>query len=93
MRDWNNDGKIDGKDYIMDQYIFEETSKEEGNTYYSGAGHSNGGVVLKGTVIVIIVILLLALVLGVAVPGAVWGFFGKVILVVGFFTLLGKIFS
>lgn len=35
MRDWNNDGKIDSKDYAMDQYIFEETCKEEVNTYYN----------------------------------------------------------
>ena len=92
MRDWNHDGKIDNKDRAMDYHIFEETNKTNGNSYYGGTGRSGGSGVLKGTVITIVVLILLAFVLGVGIPGAVWGFFGKVILVVGFFTLLGKIF-
>ena len=93
MRDWNHDGKIDSKDQMMDYYIFEETNKDAGNPYCGGTGRSGGGGVLKGTVITIIVLILLAFVLGVGVPATVWGFFAKVILVVGFFTVLGKIFK
>ena len=90
MRDWNKDGKIDRKDQMMDYYIFEQTEKDSDH-YQCGGGRSGGGV-LKGTIIVIIVILLLAFILGVEVPAAVWGFFVKVILVVAFFTVLGKLF-
>lgn len=93
MRDWNHDGKIDRKDQMMDYHIFEETNKDSGNSYYSGKSHGGGCGVLGGTVIVILVILFLAFTLGVGVPAAVWGFFAKVILVVGFFTVLGKLFK
>lgn len=55
-------------------------------------GGSPGGV-FKGVVIIIVVIVGLALLLGVGIPGAVWGFFGKLILFFGFFTLLDKIFK
>lgn len=54
------------------------------------SGGSSGGI-FKFVLIVIAVIIVLALLLGVSIPGAVWGFFGKIILVVGFFTLLSKL--
>lgn len=30
MRDWNNDGKVDSKDYAMDQYILRKPVKRKG---------------------------------------------------------------
>ena len=45
---------------------------------------------LKFVAIVIAVIIVLPLLLGVAIPRVVWGLFGKVLLVVGFFTFLGS---
>ena len=58
-----------------------------------GGGFSGGcsGEVFKFVLIVIVVIIVSELLLGVGIPGVVWGFFGKIILVVGFFTLLGKL--
>lgn len=91
MRDWNHDGKIDKKDQMMDYHIFEETCKNDSSYYVRNSG--SGGGVFKGTAIVIIVLIVLALVLGVGVPGEVLGFFATVLLVVGWFTLLGKLFK
>ena len=54
------------------------------------SGGSSGGI-FKFVLIAIAVIIVLALLLGVGIPGAVWGFFGKIILVVGFFTLLSQL--
>ena len=87
MNDWNHDGKIDMKDRMTDYYVFEESCKDSSNYHIGGTG----GGVFKGTVILIAAIIVLALVLGVGIPGAVWGFFAKVILVVGFFTVLSKL--
>ena len=49
------------------------------------------GEIFKFVVGAVVVIIILALLLGVGIPGAMWGFFAKVILVVGFFTLLGSL--
>lgn len=63
--------------------------------YMNSGGDCGGGgfsgEVFKFVLIAIAVIIVLALLLGVGIPGAVWGFFGKIILVVGFFTLLSKL--
>jgi hypothetical protein len=86
MKDWNNDGKIDNKDQMMDYLIFEESCNENTNAHTG----SSGGGVFKVTLIFIVILILLALILGVGVPGEVLGFFIKVLLIVGFFTLLSR---
>ncbi len=58
-----------------------------------GGGYSGGcfSGIFKFVLIAIVIFVVLALLLGVAIPGAVWELFGKIILVVGFFTLLSKL--
>ena len=87
MKDWNHDGKIDKRDQMLDYQLFEECCRESGNVSVGGSG----GSVFSGTLVVIAVLIVLAVVLGVGIPAAVWGFFIKVILVVGFFTVLSKL--
>lgn len=78
-------------DYWDDDYIrYSYHSVEEGENGSNFSGGNPGGV-FKFAVSVIVVLIALALLLGVGIPGAVWSFFGKVILVVGFFTLLAQI--
>ena len=78
---WDND-------FIRHSYHFGEEGQSGSN--FSGG---NPGGVFKFVVNIIIVLIVLALLLGVGMPGAVWSFFGKIILVVGFFALLDKLFG
>ena len=85
MTDWNNDGKTDWQD----AYIFNEIINESENhsTYRSPSGSSSGGGFFAVVVGICIGILFLALLLGVAIPGAVITFFFKIILFAGFIAL------
>ena len=76
-------------DFLKDDYWeYMNSGGECGGGGFSG---SCSGIIFKYVLIMIAVIIVLALLLGVGIPGAVWGFFGKIILVVGFFTLLSKL--
>lgn len=79
---------MNDNDYWDDDYFITHYGLNDGGGNCPG-GCSGG--VFKFTIIVIGVIIILALLLGVGIPGAVWGFFGKVILLVGFFAFLGSI--
>lgn len=74
-----------GKD---DYWQYMNSGGDCGGCGFSGGG---SGEIFKFVLIAITVIIVFALLLGVGIPGAVWGFFGKIILVVGFFTLFSKL--
>lgn len=96
MFDLNNDGKIDSFERAA-EFDFMESLEETDSSvgYCSGrSSTSRGGMrAFKVTVGICVGFVLLAVLLGVEVSGAVIGFFFKIILVVGFFTLLGKLFT
>lgn len=74
-------------DDFWEYMMYSETNND--NDVNSSWGCS--GEIFKFVVGAVAVIIILALLLGVGISGAVWGFFAKVILVVGFFTLLGSL--
>ena len=89
MHDWNHNGKIDDEDRMMDYHIFEETS----NDSTSGNYGSSGGGCFTYVIVGVITLIVLSLLLGVAIPGAVWKLFLTVIgicLFLGWWSNLGK---
>ena len=74
-------------DDFWEYMMYDETCNNEGVNSSWGCS----GEIFKFVVIAVAVIIILALLLGVGIPGAVWGFFAKVILVIGFFTFLGSL--
>mgnify|MGYP003296450489 FL=1 len=96
MFDLNNDGKIDSFERAAEFDFMESLEETDSNVGYCGgrSSTSRGGMrAFKVTVGICVGFVLLAVLLGVEVSGAVIGFFLKIILVVGFFTLLGKLFT
>lgn len=78
-------------DFFEDDYWrYVNASSDYGN---SGTMDGCVGVIFKIVLSVIAVVIVWALLLGVGIPVAVWGFFVKVILVVGFFAFLGSLGS
>lgn len=61
MRDWNHDGKIDGRDRMHDYMVFSELSNDSGTRNRSGyGGYLSGigiGLLLFGVLIIFIEIL------------------------------------
>ena len=73
-------------DFFDDYWEYVHFSGDYGGGDFPGDYSSE---IFKIVIIGIAVIVVLALLLGIGIPGAVWGFFSKIILVVGFFALLG----
>lgn len=60
MLDWNNDGKIDGKDRMQDYYVYSELSKDSSSGNRSaerGMTAVGGGLLLFGILIILIKLL------------------------------------
>lgn len=96
MFDLNNDGKIDSFERAAEFDFMDSLEEKDPSVgYCSGRSSTSGGGMgaFKVTVGICVGFVLLAVLLGVEVSGAVIGFFLKIILVVGFFTLLGKLFT
>lgn len=89
MEDWNGDGKEDARDVYEYHEFLNETDQEIGHGGSSRGGSSSGGM-FKVVVGVCVGIVVLALLLGVAIPGAVIELLLKIILIVGLLTLLFK---
>ncbi len=89
MEDWNGDGKEDARDVYEYHEFLNETDQEIGRGGSSRGGSSSGGM-FKVVVGVCVGIVVLALLLGVAIPGAVIELLLKIILIVGLLTLLFK---
>lgn len=83
MSDWNDD-------YWNDDYFIQNMTEDSS---YNGKITVKGGKVFGTTVGICVGICILALLLGVAIPPAVIGFFLQIIGVVGGFVLLGKLFK
>lgn len=56
MRDWNNDGKIDGRDYMHDYMVYSEMTKESSSYNRSGSGVKGlgTGLLIFGVLIILL---------------------------------------
>ncbi len=85
MNDWNGDGKEDWADEFLKYELMKETEKG-----ISGKGYSLGGSIFGIVVGVCVGICILALLMGIAIPGAVISLFLEIILFVGVITFIAK---